>query len=178
MLTRFLGARIVAIYLASIAVVALLAGTTLNWVYRAWGSNPRATFGAATAFVPEWLKIAGALILIALLAASIRRTHAPGEWIWLRDRLALRQGCGCPQSDLALASLAVAAVMYVGSGLFTVRPGEVGLSMRFGQIVGSALAPGLHYRLPGRSALNTSSPRTGCSASSTTRQRARSRRRS
>ena len=147
-LTKFLGARIVAIYLASIAVVALLAGYTLNWVYRALEVDPRASFGAATAFIPEWLKIAGALVLIALLVASIRRAHVPGEWIWLRDRFAALTGLRVSAARFALASLAIAAVLYVGSGLFTVRPGEMGMGMRFGQIVAPALAPGLHYRLP------------------------------
>ena len=56
-LTKFLGARIMAIYLASIVVVTLLAGFALNWVYRTWGLDPRATFGAATSFIPEPVKI-------------------------------------------------------------------------------------------------------------------------
>jgi HflK protein len=147
-LTRFLGARVVAIYLASIAVVSLLAGMVLNWVYRALGVDPRATFGTATAFFPEWLKITGALILIVLLAASIRRTHAPGEWIWLRDRVTGATGLRLSAGRLVLAGLPIAALMYAGSGLFVVRPGEVGLGLRFGQIVAPALAPGWHYRLP------------------------------
>src|SRR4029079_157300 len=54
-LTRFLGARIMAIYLGAIVGVALLAGFALNAIYRAWGVDPRATFGAATGFLPEWL---------------------------------------------------------------------------------------------------------------------------
>jgi len=45
--------RVMAIYLGSIAVVALLAGFALNWIYRAWGIDPRATFGTATAFLPN-----------------------------------------------------------------------------------------------------------------------------
>jgi HflK protein len=147
-LTRFLGVRIVAIYLASIAVVALFAGYALNWVYRTLEVDPRATFGAATAFIPEWLKIAGALVLIALLLASVRRTHVPGEWTWLRDRFAVLTGLRVSAARLARGSLATAVVLYVGSGLFTVQPGEVGVGMRFGQIVSPTLAPGLHYRLP------------------------------
>jgi HflK protein len=147
-LFKLLGGRILAIYLASIAGCALLAGLALNWLYRYLGVDPRATFGAATAFVPEWFKIAAALILIALLAASIRRTHAPSEWIWLRDRLAAVTGLRVSASRAALAGLAIAAVMYTGSGLFIVRPGEVGLGLRFGEIVAPALAPGWHYRLP------------------------------
>jgi HflK protein len=39
-------------------------------------------------------------------------------------------------------------VLYAGSGLFMVRPGETAIGMRFGRIVEPALAPGLHYRAP------------------------------
>src|SRR5207253_1154162 len=47
------------------------------------------------------------------------------------------------------AMLAVAGVvLYLGSGLFTVHPGEVGIRTRFGRIVDSHLGPGLHARLP------------------------------
>jgi HflK protein len=147
-LTRFLGVRIVAIYLASIAGMALLAGLALNWLYRALAIDPRATFGAAAAFVPDWLKIAGALVLIVLLASSIRRTHVPLEWNWLRDRLAVLTGLRVSMRRVAFSSLAVASVVYLGSGLFSVNPGEVGVGLRFGRIVDASLPPGLHYRLP------------------------------
>ena len=46
-LLKFLGARVVALYLASIAVMSLLAGFALNWTYQALAIDPRATFGTA-----------------------------------------------------------------------------------------------------------------------------------
>jgi HflK protein len=148
LLSRFLGARITAIYLASIVVVSLAAGFALNWVYRAWGIDPRATFGAATALFPEWFKITSALLLISLLVASMRRAPVPPEWIWLRDRLAMFTGLRITVRTSAVAATVLAAVLYAGSGLFTVQPGEVGVRMRFGKIIDSQLDPGLHYRLP------------------------------
>ena len=147
-LFKFLGARIMAIYLAAIVVVTLAAGYALNWVYRAWGIDPRATFGTATAFIPESVQVAGALLLIALLLLSMRRTHVPGEWIWLRDRFSAVTGVRLTAKGLALWTCATVAVAYIGSGLFAVQPGEVGVRMRFGAIVSPALGPGLHYRLP------------------------------
>lgn len=45
---------------------------------------------------------------------------------------------------LALALL----VMYVLSGVYVVRPGEVGIVRRFGRLVASDVPPGLQYRLP------------------------------
>jgi HflK protein len=148
LLTKFLGARVMAIYLGSIAVVALLAGFALNWVYRAWGIDPRAIFGTATAFLPESVNVGAALLLIVLLVASMRRTPVPTEWIWLRDRFAALSGLRLTLAGLTRAAAVVAAALYVGSGLFTVQPGEVGVQMRFGKIIESDLEPGLHYRLP------------------------------
>lgn len=148
LLLKFLGARVMAIYLGSIAVVALLAGFALNWIYRAWGIDPRATFGTATAFLPESVKVGAALLLIVLLVLSMRRTPVPAEWIWLRDRFAALSGLRLTTAGLTRAVAVVAAVLYVGSGLFTVQPGEVGVQLRFGKIIESDLEPGLHYRLP------------------------------
>jgi len=148
LLLKFLGARVMAIYLGSIAVVALLAGFALNWIYRAWGIDPRATFGTTTAFLPESVKVGAALLLIVLLVLSMRRTPVPAEWIWLSDRFAALSGLRLTTAGLTRAAAVVAAVLYVGSGLFTVQPGEVGVQMRFGKIVESDLEPGLHYRLP------------------------------
>jgi len=148
LLLKFLGARVMAIYLGSIAVVALLAGFALNWIYRAWGIDPRATFGTGTAFLPESVKVGAALLLIALLVLSMRRTPVPAEWIWLRDRFAALSGLRLTTGGITSAAAVAAAVLYVGSGLFTVRPGEIGVQMRFGRIIESDLEPGLHYRLP------------------------------
>ncbi|HWH48623.1 MAG TPA: SO_0444 family Cu/Zn efflux transporter [Burkholderiales bacterium] len=148
LLLKFLGARVMAIYLASICVVALLAGFALNWVYRYWGIDPRATFGTATAFLPESVKVGAALLLIGLLLLSMRRTPVPAEWLWLRDRFAALSGLRLTAAGLARAIAMVAVVLWVGSGLFMVQPGEVGVQMRFGRIIEADLEPGLHYRLP------------------------------
>lgn len=148
LLLKFLGARIMAIYLGSIVVVALLAGFALNWVYRAWGIDPRATFGTTTAFLPESVKIGAALLLMVLLALSMRRTLVPSEWIWLRDRFAGLSGLRLTTARLTRAVAVLAAILYVGSGLIAIQPGEVGVRMRFGKIVEPVLEPGLHYRLP------------------------------
>lgn len=147
-LLKFLGARIMAIYLASIVVLTLLAGYTLNWIYRTWGIDPRATFGAGTAFIPESVKILGALVLLVLLGFSMRRTHVPSEWIWLRERFAGLTGLRISAARLAAVSAAAIGLLYLESGLFSVQPGEVGIRLRFGRIVAPTLEPGLHYRLP------------------------------
>jgi HflK protein len=147
-LVKFLGARVVAVYLTAIFVVTLAAGYALNRVYRLLDLNPMASFGAGASFVPEPVKVAGALLLIAFLLLSMRRTHVPIEWIWLRDRFASVSGLRLTAARLASATAVLVAVLYVGSGLIAVQPGEVGIRMRFGQIILPALEPGLHFRLP------------------------------
>ena len=148
-LLKFLGARVLMLYLASIAVMSLLAGFALNWTYQALAIDPRATFGTATGFVPEPLKVAGGLLLLALLLFSLRRTPVPAEWRWLRDRvvglsgirLTARRGSRSGHSPRSCCC-------YLGSGLFSVQPGERGIELRFGRVTAADLAPGLHYRLP------------------------------
>src|SRR5262249_19768772 len=84
-LLKVLGRRAVGVYLAAVVIVTLAAGLALNGLYRALGVDPRATFGAAGEFVPDVVKVAGALLLTGLLMFSMWRTHVPDEWLWLRD---------------------------------------------------------------------------------------------
>ncbi len=147
-LLKFLGLRVVAIYLSAIVVVTLAAGFALNWVYAAWAINPVATFGAGTAFIPEPVKVGGALVLLAFLLMSMRRTAVPGEWLWVRDGFAGLSGLRLTGKGLAWASAALVLALYLWTGVYTVRPGEVGVRLRFGEIIAPDLPPGLHVRLP------------------------------
>jgi len=147
-LLKFLGIRAVVVYFAVVVAMTLLAGWVVDWGYHAWGMNPRATFGTAGDFVPDSVKVAGAVMMLVLLIASMRRTRVPDEWIWLRDRAAALCGVSISGWRMLAAGLVVAAALYLGSGLFRIAPGETGLRLRFGRVVASTLDPGLHYRLP------------------------------
>ena len=83
-----------------------------------------------------------------LRALSIGRMHLRHAWAGLRERLVSALSVRKVVARLALAGCAALAVVYLGSGFFSVRPGEVGVGLRFGQIVAPALSPGVHYRLP------------------------------
>jgi HflK protein len=147
-LLKILGARVVTIYLASIAVVSVLAGYILNWLFARWQFNPVADIGAASGLVPDPLKIAGAVVLTALLARSFWRTPVPQEWRRVGDGLAAVTGIRFTARGAALASVIVAAALYLGSGIFTVGIGETAVRSRFGRIIGEPLGSGLHARLP------------------------------
>ncbi|HZD51936.1 MAG TPA: SPFH domain-containing protein, partial [Woeseiaceae bacterium] len=105
-------------------------------------------FGTGTTFVPEPVKVGAALVLIAFLLMSMRRTPVPGEWLWLRDRFAGLAGVRITGRGMLWTCVATAGALYLWTGVFTVQPGEIGVRLRFGEIVAPDLAPGLHVRLP------------------------------
>ena len=86
----------------------------------------------------------GASLLVVMNALRLLK----GESLWLRERVAQLHAIGLAAPRLKVGALAALALLYLASGLFTVQPGEVGVRQRFGAIVASDLAPGLHYRLP------------------------------
>jgi HflK protein len=147
-LLKVLGRRAVAVYLAAVAMMTLAAGVGLNELYRVWGLDPRATFGTAAQFIPDSAKAVGAVLLCGLLIVSMLRTPVPDEWVWLRDSIAKLTGIFVSAQGAALALAGVAALLWLGSGLFTVGPGDIGIKLRFGRVVASDLGPGLHFRLP------------------------------
>src|SRR4051794_3276283 len=147
-LLKVLGGHAVAAYLVAVVIMTLAAGFALNAIYHAFGLDPRATFGTAAGFVPDLVKEAGAVLLTSLLMLSMRRTHVPNEWVWLRDKAAQLTGIVVNPRGLGFAAAAIAAVLWLGSGLFTVGPGEIGIRLRFGRILSSDLEPGPHFRWP------------------------------
>ena len=146
-LLKVLGMRAVGVYLAAVAIMTLAAGFALNALYQASGLIPASPSGLSADFVPNSVKIAGAVLLSALLIVSMWRTRVPEEWVWLRDRIAGTTGLRVTPRGLAWAAAIVALLLWLGSGIFTVGPGEVGMKLRFGRVVASDLQPGLHFRL-------------------------------
>ncbi len=147
-LLKVLGRRAVAAYLVALVIMTLAAGFALNTIYQAWGLDPRVTFGTAAGFVPDLVKGAGAVLLTGLLILSMCRTRVPDEWVWLRDRAAQLTGIAVTPRTFGYAAAVGVALLWFGSGLFTVAPGDVGMKLRFGRVVAADLEPGLHFRLP------------------------------
>jgi Zn2+/Cd2+-exporting ATPase len=86
----------------------------------------------------------GASLLVVMNALRLLR----GESHWLRERVAELHGLGLTPMRLKVGALAALTLLYLASGLFSVQPGEIGVRMRFGEIVAPDLPPGLHVRLP------------------------------
>jgi len=65
-LTGVLGKRATAIYLAAIAVCAVLFGLLVDQVYAALGISAQAMVGQASEIVPEWVGWIGAIVILAM----------------------------------------------------------------------------------------------------------------
>lgn len=99
MLRKLLGKRATAIYLLTIAVMALLCGLALDWLYGWLAIDPKAVMGKAGEIVPIWLKLAATVVLIGLSVKPL--------WNSLKVRLGLAahdhdhnhghapESCGC-----------------------------------------------------------------------------------
>ena len=93
-LVGVLGKRGTALYLAGIALGAVLCGLALDQVYAALGISASAVVGAAGEWAPEWLRWAGALLLLAMSIQPLH--HLAQGW--------LGRGQGPMQSLDSLAS--------------------------------------------------------------------------
>ena len=65
-LTGVLGKRATAIYLASIAICAVLFGLIVDQIYVSLGISAQAMVGQASEIVPQWAGLLGALIIIGM----------------------------------------------------------------------------------------------------------------
>jgi hypothetical protein len=76
-----LGKRATAIYLASIAVCAVLFGLILDQVYLFLGISAQATVGRASEILPEWAGLIGAIVILAMSVrpvwGAIRKRFKP-----------------------------------------------------------------------------------------------------
>jgi uncharacterized protein len=65
-LHRILGKRSLALYLAALSVCAVLFGLTVDWMYGFFGISARAILGEAGDVLPQGIKLAAAVLLLAL----------------------------------------------------------------------------------------------------------------
>jgi HflK protein len=145
MLAKYLGRRAVVIYLATIAICSLLAGLLLNALLSELQIDPQAVARATMTSGPSVVELAGCVLLVVLLANSLRRTGAVSKLIG-------RAG-GAVGLDLAawpgkVAGALLLIALYIGTGLYVIEPGERGIETTFGRIVADNVEPGLHYCWP------------------------------
>ncbi|MEW5913687.1 MAG: SO_0444 family Cu/Zn efflux transporter [Thermodesulfobacteriota bacterium] len=99
-----LGRRATFIYLAAIAVMAVLCGLALDQLYAVLGISAQAVVGQAAEIVPDWARLAAAMLLLALsvrpvwrmVTAKLRRRLQPQvQTISELEGACSGPGCGC-----------------------------------------------------------------------------------
>lgn len=100
-----LGKRAAAIYLVTIAVTAVVFGLAVDYIYSALNLSPIAMLGKAGEAVPQWIGIAGAVVLVLL---SIKPVFAKLKALFFRQSSPVCHGHSCDCShgnDLELKIL-------------------------------------------------------------------------
>ncbi|HMB68517.1 MAG TPA: SO_0444 family Cu/Zn efflux transporter, partial [bacterium] len=146
-LRRFLGGRVTAVYLASVAVTALGLGILLDVVYQAFAVDPRAKLTSAM-HLPLWFSGTCAVIFAALLFFSFRRAAPPGEFQAIGRGVRRLLGFRITGRLLGRAAALLAAIWVVSQFFVVVPPGHRALVQVFGKPTGGALGEGLHFRWP------------------------------
>jgi uncharacterized membrane protein YraQ (UPF0718 family) len=101
-LLGMLGRRAVAFYLAAIALVSVACGLAVDAVYSAAGINARAVVGEAAEFVPAWLRLGGAIVLIAISLKPLGRSLMGfAESAGFGRRKEKEGACGCSSGKCA-----------------------------------------------------------------------------
>lgn len=77
MVARYLGFRATAIYLGSISAVSVALGLSLNALYGMWGVAPESIVMAHRELLPHGVKLAGAAVLVVLLARCLIKRFWP-----------------------------------------------------------------------------------------------------
>ncbi|UCF57404.1 MAG: SO_0444 family Cu/Zn efflux transporter, partial [Deltaproteobacteria bacterium] len=103
-LLGILGKRATAIYLAAIALSAVVFGLALDQVYSILGMSAQAMAGQAAEVIPHWAQVGGAMLLLGL---SIRPVYHTLRSKLMRGEEAIQGAtCDCPtESSLHLADI-------------------------------------------------------------------------
>lgn len=143
-----LGRRVLAIYLATIALMSLLLGAVVNHLYPTFGLDPRAMDVDPSAMEHGLVAtVSGGLLALLLVRASWRLRLDRSFGGWLR-RVGAPIGIDPTALPVRLAAATLALGAYATTAFTIVAPGEAVFVERFGRVVASATAPGSVTHLP------------------------------
>jgi uncharacterized membrane protein YraQ (UPF0718 family) len=84
---KFLGRKMMLVYLGTIIVTSLYLGIILNAVYNSMNINPAAAAGQASELVPDPVKVAGSFILLFLIIRNLWNTGFENALRSLNDKI-------------------------------------------------------------------------------------------
>jgi hypothetical protein len=84
---KYLGRKMMLVYLGTIIVTSLYLGIILNAVYNSMNINPAAAAGQASELVPDPVKVAGSFILLFLIIRNLWNTGFENALRSLNDKV-------------------------------------------------------------------------------------------
>jgi uncharacterized membrane protein YraQ (UPF0718 family)/regulator of protease activity HflC (stomatin/prohibitin superfamily) len=131
---RYMGRKVMLIYVVCTAGITLMLGGIIESIYQDLGIPVTAIVGQTTGLLPEWLKVICLFILLALMVSSAVRTRLAQRWA---DKV--RSWCRPLGFDpLGRAGITVIILFLLGSYLATgftaVDMGEKGWLFTFGKV--------------------------------------------
>jgi uncharacterized membrane protein YraQ (UPF0718 family)/regulator of protease activity HflC (stomatin/prohibitin superfamily) len=157
---KFLGKKMMLIYLGTIIVTSIYLGVILDVFYSSMNIVPTSVVGKASGFIPSPLKMMGSFTLLFLIIRNLWNTGLENALRSLNDKLNDFTGFRITLSekylgpviqsrDMLVKLLPLLVIsLYLLSGLNTIQPGETGVLKRFGKVIRRDIGPGLHYILP------------------------------
>ncbi|MEW6742671.1 MAG: SO_0444 family Cu/Zn efflux transporter [Planctomycetota bacterium] len=145
---RFLGKRILAVYLVCIVGLALLLGALVNVIYAEQGIRLASVVAAKTQEGVGPMELVAALLLALLLARSAVRIGLLRRWGAGVRRLGAPLGIDPLSATGRAVIVAVIALVYASSAFTVIGPGEVGWVERFGRVVRHLEEPALYVHWP------------------------------
>lgn len=85
---KFLGKKMMVVYLGTIIIVSILLGLILNEIYDALGIHLSAIVGQASEIIPSFIKVSGSLILLLLMLINLYRTGLENTLKAINDTMA------------------------------------------------------------------------------------------
>jgi len=146
-LTRFLGRRVMVIYITTIAVLSLALGALLDVLFSTFGLQATAVAGGGSA-LPTWLGVSSAVVFAGLLFFSFRRVRPPEEFRKLGRGLGWLIGFRPSWRVVTRLAAALVVVWLVSLCVLVVPPGNRALVRRFGAPAGEPRGEGLHFKWP------------------------------
>jgi len=152
---RVFGRRFLQIFIGSVVLTALAAGFAFNRIYT-WSAETVPGYGeGATGFILSAAKGIALLAFLYLSYRSLRRTGLRGGLGELRENMVAAGSAitGLRPRHLwatwpGRAFTAAVVLLYIGSGFYTVAPGEVAMERDFGIVTETSVPPGLHWCFP------------------------------
>jgi HflK protein len=146
--SRFLGRRVLVVYLVGIASLSLLCGAIVSRIYARIGPMKVRALQDALTSSPGWFAMIGAVVIVYFLARSAHRTRLVPEIGRVLRGWCAPLGFDPSSTRMKRAVVAAALLLYASTAFSWVSPGETAFVLRFGDLREQIAIPGLSIHAP------------------------------